>query len=102
MTTTKLTPINDGVLLKPIEEGETRSGNIVIPDLGHSNAYICTVVATGPGRLSDFGHFIPVTVSTGDIVLIPKIGATRTEFDGDDYYLIPSREILCVIEKIEE
>lgn len=102
MTKTKLNPLHDKVLLRPMDEGEKQYGTIIIPDISGEKGYICTVVGVGPGRMSEFGGYIVPTVQEGDMVLIPKIGATRTEIDGVEYYIIADKEILCIIDKTEE
>jgi chaperonin GroES len=77
-----LTPFNDRVIIKPIEEDEQMYGNIVIPDLGKERPEMGQVIATGPGRQTEFGQFIRVNAKVGDIVLIPKIGSIRIDFEG--------------------
>jgi chaperonin GroES len=94
-----LTPSNDRVLLKPIEEGEQTYGNIVIPDMGKEKPEMGEVIAVGQGRMSEFGHFIPVRHKVGDIVLVPKIGTLRIDFEGEEYYIAQDREILAVIKE---
>ena len=59
------------------------------------------VVATGPGRQSEFGQFIRVNAKVGDIVLIPKIGSIRIDFEGEEFFITADREILATI-KTEE
>ena len=63
-----LIPQNDRVLVKPIDEGEQMYGNIVIPDMGKEKPEMGEVVSIGPGRTSEFGHYIPVKAKVGDIV----------------------------------
>ena len=92
-----LTPFNDRVIIKPIEEGEQMYGNIVIPDLGKERPEMGEVVAIGPGRQSEFGQFIRVTAKVGDIVLIPKIGSLRIDFEGEEFFITADREILATI-----
>tara|TARA_R100001126_G_C4755285_1_gene115015 strand:- start:257 stop:550 length:294 start_codon:yes stop_codon:yes gene_type:complete len=92
-----LTPQNDRVLIKPIDEGEQMYGNIVIPDLGKEKPEMGEVISTGPGRLSEFGQFIRVNAKKGDIVLVPKIGTLRIDFEGEEYYIVQDREILATI-----
>tara|TARA_R110002050_G_scaffold35588_1_gene89234 strand:- start:1036 stop:1344 length:309 start_codon:yes stop_codon:yes gene_type:complete len=96
-----LTPFNDRVIIKPIEEDEQMYGNIVIPDLGKERPEMGEVVATGPGRQSEFGQFIRVNAKVGDIVLIPKIGSIRIDFEGEEFFITADREILATI-KTEE
>ena len=92
----KLNPCNDRVVVKPIEEDEQLYGNIIVPEMGE-------VIATGPGRMSEFGKHIPVKVKVGSVVLVPKIGSIRVELDGEEYYIVQDREVLATIEEdIEE
>ena len=97
-----LQPQNDRVLIKPSESGEERYGSIIIPDLGKEKPEIGEVVAVGPGRHSEFGTFIEVQAKVGDIVLVPKIGSIRIDFDGQEYFITPDREILCTVVTSED
>ena len=94
-----LEPLNDRVLIKPIEEGEQMYGNIVIPDMGKDRPEMGEVIAVGPGRMSEYGKFITNGVNVGDIVLVPKIGTIRMEFENQEFYITPFREILCVVKE---
>lgn len=96
----KLIPNNDRVLIKPLEEGEQMYGSIILSDMGQERPEIGEVLAVGPGRQSEFGGFITVNAKVGDIVLIPKAGTIRVPFEGEDYYIVPDREILAT--KVEE
>lgn len=94
-----LEPQNDRVLIKPIEEDEQMYGNIVIPDMGKERPEMGQVIAVGPGRQSEFGQYIRVNAKVGDIVLVPKIGTIRIEFEGDEYYITQDREILATVKE---
>ena len=94
----QLKPSNDRILIKPIDEGEQTYGNIVIPDMGKEKPEMGEVLAVGPGRLSEYGQMIPVrSCKVGDIVLVPKIGTLRIDFEGDEYYIAQDREVLAVV-----
>ena len=95
----KLLPQNDRVLIKPIQAGEEMYGNIIIPDMGKEKHEMGEVIAVGPGRQSEFGQFIRVNASVGDIVLIPKIGSLRIDFEGEEYFITPDREILAIVQE---
>lgn len=97
----QLTPSNDRILIKPIDEGEMTYGSIVIPDMGKEKPEMGEVIAVGQGRMSEFGHFIPVKHKVGQIVLVPKIGTLRIDFEGEEYYIAQDREILAVIKESE-
>lgn len=97
-----LVPQNDRVLIKPIESGEEMYGNIIVPDMGKEKPEMGEVVAVGPGRQSEFGQFITVRANVGDIVLIPKIGSLRIDFEGQEYFITPDREILATIKESQQ
>ena len=98
----KLIPQNDRVLIKPVDEGEQMYGNIVIPDLGKEKPEMGEVVAIGPGRMSEFGKYVTVQAKVGDIVLVPRIGTLRMDFEGEEYYIVQDKEILATIKETKE
>ena len=100
----QLLPSNDRIVLKPIDEGEKTYGNIVIPDMGKEKPEMGEVIAIGPGRQSELDPSKLITVRSckvGDIVLVPKIGTLRIDFEGEEYYIAQDREILAVIKQSE-
>lgn len=97
----ELRPQNDRVAVRPIEENETMYGSIIVPDMGKERPEMGEVVAVGPGRVSEFGKYIPVNARVGSTVLIPKIGSIRVELEGEEYYIVQDKEILATIEEKE-
>jgi chaperonin GroES len=75
-------------------------GNIVIPDMGKEKPEMGEVVAVGPGRKSEFGQYIGVNAKVGDVVLIPKIGTLRIDFEGDEFYIVQDKEILATVKEV--
>jgi|SRR6056300_1323904 len=98
----QLLPSNDRILIRPIDEGEQTYGNIVIPDMGKEKPEMGEVLAVGPGRLSEYGQMIPIrSCKKGDIVLVPKIGTLRIDFEGEEYYIAQDREVLAVVKNLD-
>ena len=95
-----LIPQNNRVLVRPIDDGEQMYGNIVIPDMGKEKPEMGEVVAVGPGRKSEFGQYIGVNAKVGDVVLIPKIGTLRIDFEGDEFYIVQDKEILATVKEV--
>jgi chaperonin GroES len=94
----RLIPQNDRILLKPIDEGEQMYGNIVIPDMGKEKPEMGEVLAVGPGAWTATGTINTVrSCKVGDIVLVPKIGTLRIDFEGEEYYIAQDREVLAVV-----
>ena len=98
-----ITPCNDRIVIKPIDEGEQTYGSIVIPDMGKEKPEMGEVISVGPGRLSEFGKMIPIrSCKVGDVVLVPKIGTLRIDFEGEEFYIAQDREVLAVVKTTTE
>ena len=95
-------PLRDRVLLRRIEEPETRIGGIVVPDIAREKPQHATVIAVGSGRITDDGKTIPLDVNVGDRVLVGKYAGTEITLDGTEYLIVVEDEILGVIEPVRE
>ena len=95
----KLEALFDAVIVKPIELEETQYGSIFIPDAGKDRNEQGEVVAVGPGKYTVTGTFLPCEVKVGDVVVLPTMGFTKLQFQGDDYFIGPENQILARINK---
>ncbi|HID21019.1 MAG TPA: co-chaperone GroES [Planctomycetaceae bacterium] len=93
----KLNPLDDRVVVKPIEAEETTAGGIVLPDTAKDKPQRGEVLAVGPGRLLDSGERCPVSVAVGDEVLFSKYGGTEIEVDGEELKILRESDILAKI-----
>ena len=91
----KLSPLNGYVVLKPVEEGESTYGNIVLPDLGKEKPEMGEVVATSDTYNWHTGAYYPTHLKVGDKVLIPKLGSMKITVEGEDYYITKETEVLA-------
>jgi chaperonin GroES len=92
-----LQPLADRVVVKPSDEAETRTASgIVIPDTAKEKPQLGSVVAVGPGDFQD-GQRVPMDVKEGDTVVYSKYGGTEVKFEGVEYLILSSRDILAVI-----
>jgi chaperonin GroES len=74
--------------VEPLEEdAQMSAGGIYIPDTAKEKPQEGTVVAVGPGKLSDDGKRIPMELGVGDTVVYSKYGGTEFR-DGDIEYLV--------------
>ena len=93
----KLTPLEDKIIVKQAEaETQTASG-LYIPDNAKEKPQQGEVLAVGPGRRDDKGERIPVDVKVGDKVLYSKYGGTEVHYEGKDYLIVSSRDILAIL-----
>ncbi len=96
---TTVKPLEDRVLVLPLEAEQTTASGLVIPDTAKEKPQEGKVVATGPGRTDDNGKRIPMDVAEGDIVIFSKYGGTEVKYDGNDYLLLNARDILAKVTK---
>jgi chaperonin GroES len=87
----------DAVIVKPLSQEEQSYGNIIVPDMGKEKNEKATVVAVGPGKHTITGDFIKTQIQIGDVVILPTMGATRLEHDGEEFYVIPENQILAKV-----
>lgn len=87
----------DAVIVKPIEEEETMSGNIIVPDLGKEKNERGIIQAIGPGKYTVTGDFIKTVLKVGDIVILPTMGFTKFSFEGEEYWVGSENSILAKI-----
>jgi chaperonin GroES len=92
-----LKPQGDRIVVKPKDDDEalTPSG-LVIPDTAKEKPQLGEVLAVGPGEFKD-GERTPMDVSVGDLVFYSKYGGTEVKYDGGDYLILSSRDVLAVL-----
>ena len=93
-----LNPLDDRVVVRPMDAEETTAGGIVLPDAAREKPQRGKVLAVGPGRLLDSGERCAVSVSVGDEVLFGKYGGTDIEVDGDEVKILRESDILAKVE----
>ena len=92
-----LNPLDDRVVIEPLEAEETTAGGIVLPDAAKEKSQRGKVLAVGPGKLLDSGERSPVGVAVGDEVLFGKYGGTEIEVDGKDVKILREADILAKV-----
>ena len=94
----KLRPVNGNVILRPIEEEEQISGNIIIPDMGKERPEMGEIVAISEVYNFNKGEYVPSILKVGMKVLIPKMGAQAITIKGEEYYITAQNSVLSIIE----
>jgi chaperonin GroES len=91
-------PLHDRILVKRLEEEETKRGGIIIPDTAKEKPQQGEVVAVGPGRFDENGKRIPMEVKRGDRILMGKYSGTEVKIDGGEYVILREDDVLGVIQ----
>jgi len=95
----KITPLQDRVIVKRIEEEEKSKGGIIIPDTAKEKPQEGKVIAVGKGKLNEDGKVIPLEVKVNDLILFGKYSGTEINIDGEEHLIMREEDILGVIEK---
>jgi chaperonin GroES len=94
----KVRPLQDRLLVKRIEEEEKTKGGIIIPDTAKEKPQEGRIIAAGPGKTSDEGKVIPLSVKTGDRILFGKYSGTEIKLEGEEHLIIREDDVLAVLE----
>ncbi|MCA9174408.1 MAG: co-chaperone GroES [Planctomycetales bacterium] len=97
MAKIKIRPLDDRVVVEPIEAEETTAGGIVLPDSAKEKPQRGKVVAVGPGRLMDSGARGELSVAVGDEVIYGKYGGTDIEVNGTEVKVLRESDILAKV-----
>ena len=99
MAKLKLRPLDDRVVVEPIESEEKTAGGIVLPDTAKEKPQRGTVLAVGPGRLLDSGKRGELSVAVGDEVIYGKYGGSDIKINGDEVKVLRESDILAKVVK---
>ena len=92
-------PLSDHILIEPIKGEEKTSGGIFLPETAEKEkSEQGKVIATGPGKKTDDGKIVPMSVRPGDRVLFQKYGPSEIKVDGKEYLIAREEDILAIIE----
>ena len=93
----KIRPLDDRIIVEPVDAEEMTSGGIVLPDSAQEKPQRGKVIAVGPGRLMENGERGSLSVSKGDEVIYGKYGGTDIEVDGSEVKILRESDILAKV-----
>jgi chaperonin GroES len=89
MSTLNVRPLDDRVVVEPLEAEEKTAGGILLPDTAKNKPQRGKVLAVGPGKLNKKGEHIALDVKVGDTVLF-------TSWAGDEFKAANRDEVLLM------
>jgi chaperonin GroES len=92
-----LQPLGDRVIVEALEEEETTSSGIVLPDTAKEKPQRGRVLAVGPGARNDAGDIIPMEVAVGDEVIYSKYGGTEIKVGADEVLVLRESDVLAKV-----
>lgn len=94
-----LRPLNDHVIVEPVEKQEMTKGGIVLPDTADKEKpEKGKVLAIGPGKLLEDGRRAVMSVKPGDTVVFKKYSPDEVKIDEKEYLVISESDIIAVVE----
>src|SRR5438132_8407017 len=95
----KVRPLDDRVVVEPLEAEDKTAGGILLPDTAKQKPQRGRVLAVGPGKLLDDGQRAKVAVVKGDEVLYGRYAGTDIEVDRKEIKILRESEILAKVVK---
>ncbi|MBB6454867.1 chaperonin GroES [Salirhabdus euzebyi] len=92
-----LKPLGDRVVIEVVEQEETTTSGIVLPDSAKEKPQEGKVVAVGSGRVTENGERVALEVAEGNHVIYSKYAGTEVKFEGKEYLILRESDILAVI-----
>jgi len=92
-----LQPLGDRLIVEALEEEETTSSGIVLPDTAKEKPQRGRVLAVGPGARNDSGEIVPMEVAVGDEIIYSKYGGTEIKLGADDVLILRESDVLAKV-----
>src|SRR4030095_13484956 len=92
-----LQPLGDRLIVEALEEEETTSSGIVLPDTAKEKPQRGRVLAVGPGPRDEDGNHITMELAEGDEVIYSKYGGTEIRLGQDDYLILREADVLAKV-----
>jgi chaperonin GroES len=94
---TKLQPLGDRIVVRPIKREEVTKGGIILPDTAKEKPQEGEVIAVGPGKLNDDGKRLAMEVKKGDKVIYAKYAGTEIKQDDEELLILRDSDVLAKI-----
>jgi len=92
-----LQPLADRVIIKPQEAEEVTKSGLYLPDTAREKPIEGLVVAAGPGKVTEDGKSVPMSVKVNDKVLYGKYSGTEVTIEGTQYLIMRESDIFAII-----
>ncbi len=90
---TKIKPLADRVLIRPVAAETTTAAGIIIPDTAKEKPLRGEVIAVGQGTKDE-----QMVLKAGNQVLYGKYAGTEIEIDGEKLLIMRQSDVLAVLE----
>ncbi len=95
----KVRPLDDRVVVEPLEAEDKTAGGILLPDTAKQKPQRGRVLSVGPGRLRDNGERSALSVQKGDEVIFGRYSGSDVTVEGREVKIMREGDILAKIVK---
>src|SRR6266478_3679025 len=95
----KIRPLDDRVVVEPLEAEEKTAGGILLPDTAKQKPQRGRVLAVGPGKLQDNGQRATLAVAKGDEVIYGRYAGNDIEVERREIKILREGDILAKVVK---
>lgn len=94
---TTVIPIHHRILARRLDPSKKTTGGIIIPDTSQGKHAEAEVVATGPGKPTDDGKWVPTGVEPGDRIVFEN--GKDMMIDGVMYVFLTPLDIFGIVRR---
>jgi chaperonin GroES len=95
----KVRPLDDRVVVEPLEADEKSAGGILLPDTAKQKPQRGRVLAVGPGKLLENGTRSELSIAKGDEVIYGRYAGNDVEVSGKEVKIMRESDILAKVVK---
>jgi chaperonin GroES len=93
----KVRPLEDRLLIEPIEQESQTSSGIILPETAKEKPQEGHIIAAGPGRLTEEGERLPMEVAEGDKVLFARYAGTQIKLGDKELLILRESDVLALV-----
>src|SRR5213596_553300 len=98
-TNLKVRPLDDRVVVEPLEAEEKTAGGILLPDTAKQKPQRGRVLAVGPGKMLDSGNRAVLNVQKGDEVIYGRYAGNDITVERREIKILRESDILAKVVK---
>jgi chaperonin GroES len=91
-------PLSNYIFVEPLNEEKTTKSGIIIPETAEEKPMIGKVIAVGPGKTTDEGKLIPISLKVGDKVLFAKYAPSEIKIEDQKYLVIREEDVMAILD----
>jgi len=98
-TKVDLKPLGDRLVVESVEQAQTTTGGVILPDTAKEKPQEGMVLAVGPGRKTEKGEVIPIELKVGDRIIYSKYSGSEIKIEGKEYLIISEKDVLAIVHR---